>query len=93
VLFEPYAADLAARIPTTDGVRVLELACGTGRVTRHLRAALPASASLVATDLNEPMLEFARAAVPDPGITWRRPTPRRCRSPTGVSTPSSASSG
>jgi SAM-dependent methyltransferase len=71
-LFEPYAADLAARIPTTDGVRVLELACGTGRVTRHLRAALPASASLVATDLNEPMLEFARAAVPDPGITWQQ---------------------
>ncbi len=72
VLFEPYAADLATRIPTTDGVRLLELACGTGRVTRHLRAALPTSASLVATDLNEPMLEFARAAVPDPGITWQQ---------------------
>ena len=70
-LFEPYALDLVARLPS-GGTRVLELACGTGRVTRHLRAALPGSATLVATDLNEPMLVHARAAVPDGGITWRQ---------------------
>ena len=70
-LFEPYAADLATRIPAADDVRVLELACGTGRVTRRLREALPASASLVATDLNEPMVEYARTAVTDRGITWQ----------------------
>ena len=72
VLFEPYAADLAARLPATPGLRVLELACGTGRVTRRLRAALPATATLVATDLNEAMIEFARSAVPDPGIAWQQ---------------------
>jgi SAM-dependent methyltransferase len=72
VLFEPYAADLAARLPTTAGLRVLELACGTGRVTRRLRATVPATATLVATDLNEAMIEFARSAVPDPGITWQQ---------------------
>jgi SAM-dependent methyltransferase len=70
-LFEPYAADLVARIPAADGVRVLELACGTGRVTRRLREALPGSARLVATDLNEPMLDYARTVVPDRGITWQ----------------------
>lgn len=69
-LFEPYAADLAARIPVADGVRVLELACGTGRMTRRLRASLPASAELVATDLNEPMVDYARTVVADRGITW-----------------------
>jgi SAM-dependent methyltransferase len=71
-LFEPYAVDLTTRVPAAEAVRVLELACGTGRLTGHLRASLPASASLVATDLNEPMLEFARTAVPGPGITWQQ---------------------
>jgi SAM-dependent methyltransferase len=72
VLFEPYAADLAARLPTGDGLRVLEIACGTGIVTRRLREALPDSASVVATDLNEPMIAYARDAVPAPGIVWQQ---------------------
>jgi SAM-dependent methyltransferase len=72
VLFEPYAADLVARVPATDGLRVLELACGTGILTRRLRAALPESATLVATDLNPPMVDYARDAVAAPGIDWRQ---------------------
>jgi ubiquinone/menaquinone biosynthesis C-methylase UbiE len=72
VLFEPYAADLVARVPATDGLRVLELACGTGILTRHLRAALPETATLVATDLNPPMVDYARDAVGAPGIDWRQ---------------------
>jgi len=71
VLFEPYAADLVGRLPSRSSLRVLELACGTGVVTRRLREALPDSATLVATDLNEPMLAYARAAVPAPGISWQ----------------------
>jgi SAM-dependent methyltransferase len=71
-LFEPYAADLVARVPEQDGLHVLELACGTGIVTRRLRTALPASATLVATDLNEAMIDYARAAVPDPNIVWQQ---------------------
>jgi SAM-dependent methyltransferase len=40
---------------------VLEIAAGTGIVTRCLRDLLPAGAELTATDLNPPMLDVARA--------------------------------
>jgi SAM-dependent methyltransferase len=70
VLFEPYAADLVGRLPPGDELRVLEIACGTGIVTRRVRRALPGSASLVATDLNEAMVSYAQAAVLEPGIAW-----------------------
>jgi SAM-dependent methyltransferase len=71
VLFESYAVELIPRLPQHDGLRVLELACGTGIVTRHLRAALPDSATLVATDLSVDMIAHARRAVPASGITWQ----------------------
>jgi ubiquinone/menaquinone biosynthesis C-methylase UbiE len=72
VLFEPYAVDLAARLPQGEALRVLELACGTGIVTRRLRESLDSRATLVATDLNEPMLVYASTSVPNPGITWQQ---------------------
>lgn len=71
-LFEPYAADLAARLPKRPGLRVLELAAGTGAVTRRLRATITSDATLTATDLNDAMVDFARAAVPEPAITWQQ---------------------
>jgi ubiquinone/menaquinone biosynthesis C-methylase UbiE len=58
-LFEAYALDIARRVQVPDGASVLEIACGTGIVTRHLRNSLPTSARLVATDLNEAMLAYA----------------------------------
>jgi SAM-dependent methyltransferase len=72
VLFEPYAADLVSRLPKREGLRVLELACGTGIVTRRLREALPGSATLTATDLNGAMVDYARAAVATDGIVWQQ---------------------
>ena len=70
VLFEPYARDLAARIPS--GARTaLEIAAGTGRVTRHLLGALAADAQLVATDLNEPMLDEAKQRITDARVRWQ----------------------
>jgi SAM-dependent methyltransferase len=69
VIFEPYAADLAARLSLAPGARVLEVACGTGIVTRRLLAALPADGRLVATDLNPPMIDWARSRLPaDPRL-------------------------
>jgi ubiquinone/menaquinone biosynthesis C-methylase UbiE len=71
VLFEPYAQDLAARLPKAAR-RVLEIAAGTGRLTRQLLARLPAHAELVATDLNEPMiLEGMRRVGADPRLSWQ----------------------
>jgi ubiquinone/menaquinone biosynthesis C-methylase UbiE len=70
VLFEPYAHDLAWRLPS-DAKRVLEVAAGTGRVTRQLLANLAPDAELVATDLNEPMLAEAQRRLADPRVTWQ----------------------
>ena len=54
-------------------MRVLEVACGTGIVTRHLRDLLPAGSKLVATDLSEPMLAHARAKFGgDRHIEWQQ---------------------
>ncbi|HET7232860.1 MAG TPA: class I SAM-dependent methyltransferase [Longimicrobium sp.] len=75
-LFSPLAADLAGRVndADTDHPRVLELAAGTGRLTEHLLARFPAS-TVVATDLNAPMLELGRRRVPAPpngsSLEWR----------------------
>ena len=72
VLFEPYARDLVARIDGRAGMRVLEIAAGTGIVTRRLRERLPGNATLVATDLNQAMLDLARARLEGvTGIEYR----------------------
>lgn len=73
VLFEPYARDLARRVPAGEGTRVLEMACGTGIVTRHLRERLPADCRFVATDLNQPMIDHARRKLQGvQGIDWQQ---------------------
>jgi ubiquinone/menaquinone biosynthesis C-methylase UbiE len=61
VIFEPYAEDLVSRLKSKKLDRVLEIACGTGIVTRRMRDALPANVEIVATDLNPDMFEFAKA--------------------------------
>jgi SAM-dependent methyltransferase len=59
-IFADYAADIARRAAALKPARVLELAAGTGIVSRALRDALPADVSMVVTDLNAPMLQVAR---------------------------------
>ena len=60
-IFNDYANDLARRVSDLGPQSVLELAAGTGIVTRKLRDALADGCDLVATDLNQPMLEVAKA--------------------------------
>jgi len=65
-LFEPFALDLVKRLqvpPVPPAARVLEIACGTGIATRQLRAHLPSDTTLIATDLNEPMLDYAKQSL------------------------------
>jgi hypothetical protein len=59
VLFEPYAVDLARRVAAATAAPVLEVACGTGILTQQLRTHLSPTVRLVATDLNQPMIEVA----------------------------------
>jgi SAM-dependent methyltransferase len=71
MIFAPYAADLARRAAATRPKRVLEIAAGTGVVTRALAEALP-DAGIVATDLNPAMLEQARAMGTARPVEWRQ---------------------
>jgi SAM-dependent methyltransferase len=72
LIFEPYAADLARRLAPRRLARVLEIAAGTGVVTRKLAAVLPDSVSIVATDLNQPMLDQASAIGTTRPVEWRQ---------------------
>lgn len=72
LIFEPYAVDLARRVAQAAPGRVLELAAGTGVVTRQLAVMLGASADIVATDLNPAMIdEAARIGTARP-VEWRQ---------------------
>ncbi len=71
-LFAPYAADLADRVARLAPMRVLETAAGTGIVTRALLGALRPGATLLATDLNQPMLDHAAAQAPAGRVEWRQ---------------------
>jgi ubiquinone/menaquinone biosynthesis C-methylase UbiE len=73
MLFQPYAEDLAARLEVPDNSSVLELACGTGILTRALRSRLPSSVKLTATDLNEPMFRHAAGKFEEnEAVHWRQ---------------------
>ena len=73
IIFEDYAADLAGRAAAIGGADVLEIAGGTGISTVALRKALPAATRIVASDLNEPMLEIAKGKLAGAeNITFRQ---------------------
>lgn len=72
LIFEPFATDLAQRAAFLSPSAVLEVAAGTGVVTRALAPRLSPHASFVVTDLNQPMLDYAALRqAPDSRITWR----------------------
>ena len=72
MLFEPYARDLAQRLQPRPGVAVLEVAAGTGIVTRRILERLPADGRLLATELGEPMSAVAQSTLPaDRRLEWK----------------------
>ncbi|HEX5057656.1 MAG TPA: class I SAM-dependent methyltransferase [Gammaproteobacteria bacterium] len=71
LIFEHYAADLAQRLKGRRLSSVLEIAAGTGVVTRALASTLPESTAIVATDLNQAMLDQASAAGTRRAVEWR----------------------
>ncbi len=72
LIFEPYAADLASRIAMLKPSCLLEIAAGTGVVTRQLTDALPPDARIVATDLNQAMIDRATAVGTSRPVEWRQ---------------------
>jgi ubiquinone/menaquinone biosynthesis C-methylase UbiE len=68
--FERYAADLARRLPRRPPGEVLEVACGSGIVTRALRERVDRALGLVATDISEAMLDYAQNKLRG-AIEWR----------------------
>ncbi len=69
VLLNPYAIDLAGRIKQHGKIEVLELAAGTGIVTRYLLQALP-NADIAATDISEDMMNIAKETIASPKLYW-----------------------
>jgi SAM-dependent methyltransferase len=71
LIFQPYAEDLANRLASRTLSRVLEIAAGTGVVTRQLASVLPGGVSIVATDLNRQMLDMAAEVGTSRPVEWR----------------------
>ena len=72
LLFQPYAEVMASRLDGLTQGRVLETAAGTGIVTRALAKALPRDVEIVATDLNQAMLDLASGKLQAPNVRWQQ---------------------
>jgi ubiquinone/menaquinone biosynthesis C-methylase UbiE len=73
LLFESYALDLADRLAKNEPRDVLETAAGTGVLTRAIASRVPANARIVATDLNQSMLDLASTRLSqDDRVEWRQ---------------------
>jgi ubiquinone/menaquinone biosynthesis C-methylase UbiE len=84
MIFAPYADDLASRLADLQHGRILETAAGTGVVTRALVSALPEGLLIEATDLNQPMIEYASSQLLSPRVTFRQADAQFLPFPDGV---------
>jgi ubiquinone/menaquinone biosynthesis C-methylase UbiE len=71
LFFEPYAIEVAKRIDPSPVSIALEIAAGTGRVTRHIRERIAPSAQLIASDISEEMLAEAKKQLGHLAIDWQ----------------------
>jgi SAM-dependent methyltransferase len=84
LIFEPYAADLVNRLRSRSLTRVLEIAAGTGVATRALASVLPENVHIVATDLNQAMLDHAVAVGTKRTVEWRQADAMQLPFPDGM---------
>jgi ubiquinone/menaquinone biosynthesis C-methylase UbiE len=71
LFFEPYAIEVAKRMDPTRVSFALEIAAGTGRVTRHIRSRIQPSAKLIASDISSDMLTQAKKKLSHLDIDWQ----------------------
>ncbi len=67
----PFGQELVALVAPRQGERALDVACGTGAVTRILAGQVGPAGRVVGVDVNPEMLGVARRAVPSPMVEWR----------------------
>jgi ubiquinone/menaquinone biosynthesis C-methylase UbiE len=72
VFFEPFAHDIADCLADLRAGNLLEIAAGTGIVTRVLAHALPETVSITASDISQAMLDFAAAQPGLARISWKQ---------------------
>jgi ubiquinone/menaquinone biosynthesis C-methylase UbiE len=72
LIFESYAEDLASRAKKLNPDSVLEVACGTGVVTRALSTVLPDHCSITSTDLNDAMINHAEKIGTCREVIWEQ---------------------
>ena len=72
LIFEPYAVDIADQLKSRPVTRVLEVACGTGVATRAITETLNDDVEIVATDFNQPMLDYATSIGGTRSVEWKK---------------------
>jgi SAM-dependent methyltransferase len=72
LIFHTYASDLASRLESLGAGSLLEVAAGTGSVTREMAARLPGTVQITATDLSQPMVDYAAARGTTRPVAWQR---------------------
>jgi ubiquinone/menaquinone biosynthesis C-methylase UbiE len=72
LIFSPHARILASRLAGISTGDLLEIAAGTGALTRELCKVMPATVRIVASDLNQPMLDQAMTVADARRVTWRQ---------------------
>lgn len=70
-MFGPFGDKVADLVSAHSPSRILVTAAGTGILTRRVADALPA-ATITATDLNAPMLDYAQQVAARPNIRWQQ---------------------
>jgi SAM-dependent methyltransferase len=72
LIFEPYAGDIGRRLSGLGQGAVLETAAGTGIVTAAILRTVSPAVRVVATDLNQAMIDYAAPKVSASNLTWRQ---------------------
>lgn len=68
VIFQPWAREMLRRQPPSNGDRILDLACGTGAVTREIARQHFTPGRLAGVDMSAGMLSVAAAKAVEAGI-------------------------
>src|SRR5262249_7568926 len=71
-LFQPYARDIADRLPYLTEGRLLETAAGTSVVTRALAAGPSHQNQIISTDLYQPTIYHPPPQLSSLRVTWRQ---------------------